>query len=101
MHPPLLPPFRLRDVDYVVIGFDVAWRDGEQLVDSHPGAPQHSQHEVVTRAAPVSRGKYLIDLLLFKVVGDVLHSQCRKGELSAITVVILNSIDKVLKTSKK
>jgi hypothetical protein len=49
----------------------------------------------------VSRGKYLIDLLLFKVVGDVLHSQCRKGELSAITVVILNSIDKVLKTSKK
>ena len=92
MHPPLLPSFRLRDVDHVVIWFDVAWRDGEQLVDPQPGAPQHPQHKVVARAALMSRREHQIDLLLFKVVGDVLHTRCRKGYLSAITVAILNGI---------
>jgi hypothetical protein len=38
----------------------------------------------------VRRRKHLVDLLLLEVVGDVLHLQCRKGKLSAITVVILN-----------
>ena len=74
MHPPLLPSFRLRDVDHAVTGFDVARRDGEQLVDPYAGAPQHPEHEVVTRAALVRRGKHLIDLLFFEVVGDVLHA---------------------------
>ena len=72
MHPPLLPSLRLRD--HTVLWFDVAWRDGEQLVDPHPGAPQYSQHEVVPRAALVGRRKHLIDLFLFEVVGDVLHA---------------------------
>lgn len=77
MHPPLLPSFRLRHVYHAIVWFDVAWRDGEQLVDSHPGAPQHPQHEIVSRAATLSRLEHLIDLLLFEVVGDVLHD-CRK-----------------------
>jgi hypothetical protein len=34
--------------------------------------------------------EHLVDLLFLEVVGDVLHPQCRKGDLSAITVVILN-----------
>ena len=92
MHPPLLPSFRLRDVDHAVLWFDIARRDGEQLVDPYAGSPQHPQHEVVASAALVRRRKHLIDLLFFEVVGDVLHSQCRKGYLSAITVVILNGI---------
>ena len=90
MHPPLLSSFRLRDVDYVVIGFDVPWRDGEQLVDPHAGAPQHPQHKVVARAALMSRLEHLIDLFFFEVVSDVLHPQCRKVQLSAIMLVILN-----------
>src|ERR1019366_7028280 len=92
MYPPLLPSFGLRDVDHAVAGFDIAWRDGEQLVDSHSGAPQHPQHEVVSLTAEVRRCKHLVDLLLFEVVGDVLHARCRKCILSAITVVILNEI---------
>src|SRR5665647_1945083 len=44
MHPSLLPPFRLCNVDHVVARFDVAWRDSEQLVDSYSSAPQHPQH---------------------------------------------------------
>src|SRR5665647_1927966 len=47
MHPPLLPSFCLCDVDYIVARFDVAWRDGEQLIDSHTCSPEHPQHEVV------------------------------------------------------
>ena len=90
MHPPLLPSFRLHDVDHTVVRFDIARCDGEQLVDSHPGAPQHSEHEIVSGTTLVSRPEHLIDLLLFEVVGDVLHAQCRKTNLSAITVVILN-----------
>jgi hypothetical protein len=43
------------------------------------------------------RGReHLIDLLFLEVVGDVLHAQCRKGFLSAITVVILSSICRAL-----
>ena len=78
MHPPLLPSFRFRDVDHAVVWFDVARRDGEQLVDPHAGAPQHPQHEVVPLTALVSNSKHLVDLLLFQVVGDVLHAHCRK-----------------------
>ncbi len=74
MHPPLLPSFRLGDVDHAVVGFDVTRRDGEQLIDPYTGAPQHPQHDIVARAALVSRLEHLIDLLLFKVVGDVLHA---------------------------
>src|SRR5665647_2648434 len=55
MNPPLLPSFRLCHVYHVVVWFDVAWRDGEQLVDSYPGAPQYPQHQVVSRAALMSR----------------------------------------------
>ena len=91
MYPPPLPSFRLRDVDHAVLWFDVAWRDGEQLVDPYAGAPEHPQHEVVPLTTLVSRPEHLVHLLLFKVVGDVLHD-CRKGMLSAIPVVILNRV---------
>ncbi len=73
MNPSLLPSFRLRDVDHVVIGFDVPRRDGKQLVDPHACPPEHAQHEVVPRAALVCSLKYGINLLFFQVVGDVLH----------------------------
>ncbi len=85
-HPSLLPPFCLRDVDHAVIGFDVARRDGEHLVDPHAGAPQHPRHEVVPPTALVRRLEHLVDLLLFKVV--VMFFTI--GILSAITVVVLN-----------
>jgi len=39
MHHPLLPSFRLRNVDHVVVGLDVARRDGKQLVDTHACSP--------------------------------------------------------------
>ena len=92
MYPPLLPSFRLRDVDHVVLWFDVAWCYGEQLVDPYASPPQHPHHEVVPLTAPVRRCKHLVNLFFFKVVGNVLHSHCRKCVLSAITVVILNGI---------
>lgn len=91
MHPPLLPSFRLSDVDHAVVCFYVAWRDSEQLVDPHASPPEHPQHEVVARAALVRCLEHLIDLLLFEVVGYVLHD-CRKCVLSAITVAILNRV---------
>ncbi len=84
------PPFAFVTLT-TVLWFDVARRDSEQLVDPYPRAPQHPQHEVVARAALVRRFEHLVDLFLFKVVGDVLH-YCRKGMLSAITVVILNRV---------
>ena len=77
MNPSLLPSFRLRDVDHVVIGFDIARCDGEQLADSHPSAPQHPQHEVVPRAVLVRGLEHPIDLLPLEVVGDMRHN-CRK-----------------------
>ena len=40
MHSSLLSSFRLRNVNHFVVGFDVARRDGEQLVHSHAGSPQ-------------------------------------------------------------
>jgi hypothetical protein len=40
---------------------------------------------------PVRRREHLVDLLFLEVVGDVLQD-CRKGDLSAITVVILNVV---------
>ena len=71
MHPPLLPSFRLGDIDHAVVGFDVAWRDGEQLVDLHPGALQNPQHEVVALTALVRRRKHLVGLFLFEVFGHL------------------------------
>jgi len=73
MNPSLLPSFRLRDIDHAIVGLDVAWRYGEQLIDPHPGAPEHAQHEVVSCAALVCSLKYSINLLLFQVVSDILH----------------------------
>jgi len=73
MDPPLLPSFRFRDVDYAISHFNVARPDVEQLANSHAGAPQYPQHEVVSCAALVCSLKYCINLFLFQVVGDVLH----------------------------
>ena len=74
MHPPLLPSLRLCNIDHVVVWFDVARRDGQQLVYPYAGAPQHTHHEVVARAALVRRREHLINLFFFEVVGDVLHA---------------------------
>ena len=73
MNSSLLPSFRFRYVDHVVVSFDVAWRDCEQLIDSHASSPQYAQHEVIPLATLVRCFEYLIDLLLFEVVGDILH----------------------------
>ena len=73
MNPTLLPPFRFRDVDYAISHFNVARPDVEQLANSHAGAPQYPQHEVVSCAALVCSLKYSINLLLFQVVSDILH----------------------------
>jgi len=73
MNPPLLPSFRLCDVDYAILNFYVARLDVEQLVDSHPGAPQHAQHEIVSLATLLRRGKYVINLFFFQIVGNIFH----------------------------
>jgi len=73
MHPPLLSSFGFRDIDHAIAGLDVTWLNVEQLVNSNTCSPKHPQHEVVSLATLACRLEYLIDLLFFQVVGDVLH----------------------------
>ena len=91
MHPPLLPTFRLGNIDYVVAGLMSLGLMLSNSLTRNASPPEHSKHDVISFVGMVRCLKHLIDLLLLEVVGDVLH-ECRKMMLAATTIAILSVV---------